>query len=894
MNASPTSGTFKSSSFPSRLLLATTRFGVRRPILTLSVVILATLCSLWRLVSFFSDPNFGVESRPSLDKIAKIYGKDAAEFALGQNAYFVVEGEPSAVRACAGELARGVFLSDDFLLVPPLFDANSFTNDRLFLLPDKRIADLAEPLYEASEIARGRWDVFAADRFASRLSNRASLSAARPNVALLDESRAFLSALEVAFDPQTTVETVLPSPIASNLEKEAIEASGEEFFLAQDGRIAVVQLLRAQRPNEEKTSVLDAALRATLERARTNYPNLTIDLTSGATRFQVAVDAGARVLGLALVVAALGTFFAAWTLLGTIRRAAFLLASVAAATSWTFALFVSFAPCAIPVLGASLLVFGTSLELAYAFLTQYGTIRVSNRSSYESSLEAAKSLDGAPLVVAFAIVAASCAASCFARETLSEFALFVALGVLCAVVASTLFLPVLTRLFDGSRPMGQDSAPLDLFAYLTFLQGSTKRVFAVVAFLGVFAVVGLSLLDVERNLALFFPQDALEADKRVSRALASVTGRGRESSLVPCADVDEALLIKRRLEEESSFRVEELASKLPSYSPDKARAIERFAEAVAPVKLEIGASSVPNVATLLRELDEFAVALRDQSIPSTEAELEAIRTEALAALIRSDRRLRETSDEEYRRRIETFQWQTAVDALKRLFALRAISDSNPPTLDDLSPELRALNVGASSERVALRVYTTEDLIDGKKLNAFVSNARRIAPNASGEAAFVYERARIVRRDACAGFLVAFALLFAFWGVWSRDFTGTLLTFAPGALAALFSLGLCGWLGVSVEPLGLCLLALFFPYGVFNVPFWREESVSARFDACLVPNAATALSLVCFFLGVLFFGAPGLKTFARLGALFASFSCVFTALILASRRASLQIESEETK
>jgi len=894
MNTSPTNGTVESSSFPARLLLETARFGVRRPILTLSVVILATLCSLWRVASFFSSPIARVEFRPSFGKIVEICGKDVAEFALGQTACFIVEGDPSSVRACASELARGVSLSDDFLLIPPSFDANSFVNDRLFLLPEKRVADLAEPLFEASEIARGRWDVFSADRFVARLSNRASLSSARPNVATLDEARAFAVALEVAFDPQTTVETALPSPIASSLEKEASEASGEEFFLANDGRTAVVQLLRVQRQNEDKTFELQAALRDVLVRARANYPKLTIESTSEETRRQIAVDAGLHALSLACAVAILGTFCGAWILFGSVKRAGFLVSTVVASLLWTFALFLSFAPCTIPTFGAALLVFGTSLEFAYAVLTRYATIRVSSRSSYESSLEAVKSLDGAPLVVAFFISAASCAVGCFSRETLGEFGFFATLGVFCAVVAATLVLPVLTRMFDGSRPMGQNSAPLDLLEYLTFVRRAPKRVAVCVASLGVLAFVGTSLLGVERNFARFFPNDALESNERVSRALSSVVGRGTGSLLVPCADVDETLLIKRRLEDESSLRVEELVSKLPSASPDKTRAIERFAETVSSVKLEMGTAPVPNVATLLRELDEFAVALRDQSIPSSESELEAIRTEALAATLRADRRLREASDEEYRRRIETFQWQTSVDALKRLFALRAISDPEPPTLERLSPELRALNVGASTGRVLLRVYSSEDLLDGKKLTAFVSNVRRIAPNASGEVAFVYEASKRARQDALKGFLVAFVLLFVAWNVWSRDSYGTLLAFAPCALAALFSLGLCGWLGVGVESLDLCLLALLFPCGVFNVPFWREENLRERFGAFLIPNVASSLSLVCLFLGVLFFGTPGLKNFARLGLLHVAFSCVFTALIASLRYAPLQTELEKTE
>jgi hypothetical protein len=227
---------------------------------------------------------------------------------------------------------------------------------------------------------------------------------------------------------------------------------------------------------------------------------------------------------------------------------------------------------------------------------------------------------------------------------------------------------------------------------------------------------------------------------------------------------------------------------------------------------------------------------------------EAKRTRLLDALKRAQERIESFTPAEYRARLDAFESWPTVETVKRLYALRALTDWARPTTDDLSPEIRARYFADVSERPAVFVYSTADLRDRGALQAFASNVRAINSDARGPALTFFDAQENARKGASFGLafaLAAAAFLLAFRYRAASDVVAELvqplfcatvalgllgLTNTPATCVSLFALGattpaICSsnarGSGDAVFATVMVALAVALALTTSNVPSWND-------------------------------------------------------------------------
>ena len=167
---------------------------------------------------------------------------------------------------------------------------------------------------------------------------------------------------------------------------------------------------------------------------------------------------------------------------------------------------------------------------------------------------------------------------------------------------------------------------------------------------------------------------------------------------------------------------------------------------------------------------------------------------------------------------------TTVETVKRLYELRALTNSEKPTPNDLSPEIRARYFADASERPAVFVYSTADLRDFNALKAFAENVRAVDSNAMGSALALYDARINASRSAAYAFALAIAagsLLLAFRYRAAADLVAELV---PSLFCLAGALGLAGLISLPLTCVSLfCLGAMALAIGASNA-FRSKDAV----------------------------------------------------------------------
>ena len=234
---------------------------------------------------------------------------------------------------------------------------------------------------------------------------------------------------------------------------------------------------------------------------------------------------------------------------------------------------------------------------------------------------------------------------------------------------------------------------------------------------------------------------------------------------------------------------------------------------------------------------------------------EASRLELLDAVKRAEKLVEELRPAEYAARIDAFQAWTSVEALKRLFALRALANPDAPKMTELSPAVRARYFADKTERPAIFVYSTADLRSGSALRAFAANVRAVDSGARGPALLEADAWQSSQKDAVLGaFLFLFLLALRY-----RSFGEVLGAAIPGAVCALAAVGAAGWFRIPMNLPALAFLVAAAALAICS-KVRGEEETDSRADAAV----AAAIPYLAAFL-FMAFDAPGWLACARISA-----------------------------
>ena len=179
--------------------------------------------------------------------------------------------------------------------------------------------------------------------------------------------------------------------------------------------------------------------------------------------------------------------------------------------------------------------------------------------------------------------------------------------------------------------------------------------------------------------------------------------------------------------------------------------------------------------------------------------------------------------EEYYRRLTTFQNNLAADMLRALYALRSVSNPEPPALTDFPEGLVSRLVGRSGY-YCLQIHTKADIWNMTEMEEFVRQLRAVDDKmhqlnpaidtaVTGNPVQVYESSREMmwgyEKGALYGVLIVIVVVWLDF----RSIRMTLLALLPLVTSKLQLFGLMGLLGIPLNPANMIVLPLILGIGV---------------------------------------------------------------------------------
>jgi hypothetical protein len=214
--------------------------------------------------------------------------------------------------------------------------------------------------------------------------------------------------------------------------------------------------------------------------------------------------------------------------------------------------------------------------------------------------------------------------------------------------------------------------------------------------------------------------------------------------------------------------------------------------------------------------------------------------------------------------------------------LRAMSNPDPPRLDDLPKSLVERFVGDSG-RYLLKIYSKADIWNMEAMERFVADVRSVDACATGNPLQTYEASRQMKESYELAALYAFVAIAA---VLIFDLGGVLhvcLALLPLGLGVLQLFGIMGLLGIPLNPANMIVLPLILGIGVDDGVHVIHDFRRQKGRYHMSPSTAsavliTSLTTMVGFGSLMIASHQGLQSLGRVLTLGVS-CCLFTSLII---------------
>jgi hypothetical protein len=444
-------------------------------------------------------------------------------------------------------------------------------------------------------------------------------------------------------------------------------------------------------------------------------------------------------------------------------------------------------------------------------------------------------------------------------------------GILLCCAAELLVLPALLALVDRG-PLGHRlPTPVPVHEWLGPL-GRHPRFVALAAMAATMAVAsGIHELDYDHNL-LNMQAEGLES-VAVEKKLLAECDQSVWYALSIADSREELLERKQRLTALATVeRVDEIASLLPVDEELKRPIIERIRGRLA--RLPERPPEIP-----IDRLDALGETL---GWAQGEAAKRPGGLRAAWHLERARETLRRMGPESCFRAVSAFQQQAAGDLLTRLHALAAVSDPEPPALDDLPPSLVDRFVGRNGRHL-LKIYGRGDIWNFASLERFVHDVRGVDPRATGHPLQAYEASLEMKKSYEQAGLYSLVVILAVLWLDFRSIRLSLLAALPLALGMAQTLGLMGMVGIDLNPANLIgiplILGIAVDYGVHIVHDSLERPGPYRISASTANSVLVdALTTILGFGALMVASHRGLESLGRVLTLGVT-TCTVTSLVL---------------
>jgi hopanoid biosynthesis associated RND transporter like protein HpnN len=513
---------------------------------------------------------------------------------------------------------------------------------------------------------------------------------------------------------------------------------------------------------------------------------------------------------------------------------------------------------------------GVGIDYGTYYIGRYLEMRRRGLSCEEALLNASAAVGPGILTGAITTAVAFFCAALTSFVGVAELGMIAGGGILLCCVAELLVLPAVVAIVDRG-PLGHRiPTPVPVHEWLAPVARHPRFV-ALAAMAATMAVAsGFHELDYDHNL-LNMQAEGLES-VAVEKKLLTECDQSVWYALSIADSREELLARKEQLTKLATVeRVDEIASLLPVDEELKRPIIERIQG---------------RLATLPERPPEIPIDRLDglgETLAWAQGEA-AKRPGGLRTawhLERARETLRRLGPNECFQSLAAFQQQSAGDLLTRLHALSAVSDPEPPKLDDLPPSLVDRFVGQNGRHL-LKIYGRGDIWNFGSLERFVKEVRSVDARATGNPLQAYEASLEMKRSYEQAAIYSLVVILAVLWLDFRSITNSLLAALPLALGMAQTLGLMGLVGIDLNPANLIgiplILGIAVDYGVHIVHDSLERPGPYRISASTANSVLVdALTTILGFGALMVASHKGLESLGRVLTLGVT-TCTLTSLI----------------
>jgi hopanoid biosynthesis associated RND transporter like protein HpnN len=420
---------------------------------------------------------------------------------------------------------------------------------------------------------------------------------------------------------------------------------------------------------------------------------------------------------------------------------------------------------------------------------------------------------------------------------LAELGLIGGTGILLCLLSMMTALPAML-LIAGRRNLFPSSAPR--ISALPSLERLSTRPGRAVILLLIITLAGLpGAFKVRFDYNLLELQAKGLESVEYERILIEASGESTWYAILSADNLREVARLTRILEALPSVgKVESILDFIPKDQAGKQAIYEKAARELKPISLHDLPSPPPDAERLVQSLSRLSLALEGleerlfaagagSEITLIDQDLASI--DSIAGLLRQD--------PEKASRLAALQTGLVGDLAKSVRQLKIWLTAGSVTPDTLPAALRDLYVGKDGA-YQIKVIPKGDVWDFNELTGFVSQLRRVDPEASGVPVGVLESALLMHRTFlwAAGLTIVLVTLIL-WLYW-RSLPVVFLTMLPLGASMLWLLEIMGWAGINFNLANFfavpILLAIGVDGGIHLLTRWGEIQYMAK-DAPKEPN-----------------------------------------------------------
>ncbi|MGA2255614.1 MAG: MMPL family transporter, partial [Thermoguttaceae bacterium] len=480
---------------------------------------------------------------------------------------------------------------------------------------------------------------------------------------------------------------------------------GSGYKLLSDGHIGLLALYLVK--NEKAGSFAEYSeglteLRQIVSHMKNLHPEAWVGLTGLPVMENDEMESSQAAMAQAGVLSFIGVGLLYVAGFGCVRHPVMALVALLVPMGWSFG-YILLTVGHLNILSSAFatIVIGLGSDYGVYHIAQYLRYRGEKMSTFDALLATTRSIGPGLTTSAVATALAFYSIGLSDFPGIAELGIIAGGGILLCWLAALTTLPALLHWSDAQRPPWPVPAPLDVYAWVRPLVNRPKLVVAGYAVLTLLICMGLKDLWYDHNL-LNLQAEGLESVKLEKRLLQSDCGA---SFAVVMAKNREEVLQRKAMYANRELcpmvdSVEEIGSYVPENAAQKQPLIQHIHDCL---------TSLPPQMPKISPIPVVPPAQLDQSLAKLQEVMTAMRRLPEAQQLQRIRDLVQgIPPQEYFRRLTTFQDNLAADMLRALYALRSVSNPEPPDLTDL-PEGLVSRFVSRNGHFCLQIHTKADI-----------------------------------------------------------------------------------------------------------------------------------------------------------------------------------------